>query len=231
MITTIALLYFLVPLCAGAVMRTWRPGAQWSRLLLSFGGAFLLGIAVMHMLPDLYADGGPGIGIWLLGGFVMQVLLEFFSRGIEHGHQHLPAGRTLPAMTLLSLCLHAFVEAVPFADPGVALDLPFVAGVLLHKVPMALALAAVIDRADTPAHLAWSYLFLFAISAPIGIGVGLLLADDAAQGLLPALALAIGMLLHISTTIIFESAPEHRFHGQRFLAVLAGVALALIALH
>ena len=45
------------------------------------------------------------------------------------------------------------------------------------------------------------------------------------------LGLAIGMLLHISTTIIFESAPEHRFNAARFVAELVGAALAMVSMH
>ncbi|MCB9167748.1 MAG: ZIP family metal transporter [Flavobacteriales bacterium] len=232
MTATIALLFLVVPLMAGFVVRTWRPGPHWSRSLLSFGGAFLLGVTVMHMLPELYAEGGAVIGMWLLGGFLLQVLLEFFSQGIEHGHQHLLPGKTLPLVTLIGLCVHAFVEAVPFAAPTIAMDIPFVLGVLLHKVPMALALAAVMDRSGVAPRRAWTYLLLFAVSAPVGIAVGSAMGRSAApEVLFYALALAIGMLLHISTTIIFESAPEHRFHRQRFVAVLVGIGLAFLAVH
>ena len=45
------------------------------------------------------------------------------------------------------------------------------------------------------------------------------------------LGLAIGMLLHISTTIIFESAPDHRFNAGRSIAVLIGAALAVLSVH
>jgi hypothetical protein len=39
------------------------------------------------------------------------------------------------------------------------------------------------------------------------------------------------MLLHISTTIIFESAPEHRFNAQRFAAVIMGTLLGALTMH
>ena len=46
-----------------------------------------------------------------------------------------------------------------------------------------------------------------------------------------ALAIAIGMLLHISTTIIFESTPDHRFNAKRFITVLLGALLAILTSH
>lgn len=224
--------FFLLPLIAGALVRSLRPDAKWLRLLLSFSGAFLLGIVFMHMLPELYVEEGGHIGLWVVGGFLLQVVLEFFSHGIEHGHMHFHGGKALPLVTLLSLCLHSFAEGIPFADPEVAGNLPFLIGVLLHKMPMAIALATVLLRAGTGGISSWTMLVVFALAAPLGIGTGLLIGAEEGHGFLhDMLGLAIGMLLHISTTIIFESAPDHRFNATRFVAVLVGAALALLSVH
>lgn len=224
--------FFLLPLLAGALVRSLRPDAKWLRLLLSFSGAFLLGVVFMHMLPELYVEEGGHIGLWVVGGFLLQVVLEFFSHGIEHGHMHFHGGKALPLVTLLSLCLHSFAEGIPFADPAVAGNLPFLVGVLLHKMPMAIALATVLLRAGTGGASSWIMLVVFALAAPMGIGTGLLIGAEEGHGFLhDMLGLAIGMLLHISTTIIFESAPDHRFNATRFVAVLVGAALALLSVH
>ncbi len=152
----------------------------------------------------------------------------------ERGHVHVQGGHshTLPLATLLSLCLHSFTEGLPFADPVVSANLPFVAGVLMHKAPMAIALAAVLHRSHVPSGRSWAMLVVFACALPIGIGAGLLGGDQLGKGFLTrALALAIGMLLHISTTIIFETTPDHRFNAKRFLTVLAGATLAFLSMH
>ena len=141
MTLTTIIAFFLLPLLAGALVKVLRPEAKWLRLLLSFSGAFLLGVVFLHMLPELYEEEGGRIGVWVLGGFLLQVVLEFFSHGIEHGHMHFHAGKALPVVTLASLCLHSYAEGIPFADPEVAGDIPFLVGVLLHKMPMAIALA------------------------------------------------------------------------------------------
>ena len=224
--------FFLLPLIAGALVRSLRPDAKWLRLLLSFSGAFLLGVVFMHVLPELYVEEGGHIGLWVVGGFLLQVVLEFFSHGIEHGHMHFHGGKALPLVTLLSLCLHSFAEGIPFADPEVAGNLPFLIGVLLHKMPMAIALATVLLRAGTGGISSWTMLVVFALAAPLGIGTGMLIGAEEGHGFLhDMLGLAIGMLLHISTTIIFESAPDHRFNATRFVAVLLGAALALLSVH
>lgn len=232
MTLTTAIAFFLLPLFGGAVVRTMRPEAKWLRLLLSFSGAFLLGVVFLHMLPELYEEAGIGIGIFVLAGFLLQVVLEFFSHGIEHGHVHATPGKALPWITLFSLCLHSYAEGIPFADPEVAGNVPFLAGVLLHKLPMAVALATVLLRSGTTTWTSWAILLIFAAAAPLGIATGILVGDNFGhQFLHNMLGLAIGMLLHISTTIIFESAPEHRFNAARFVAVLVGAGLALISVH
>lgn len=231
MIPIVALLFFILPMTAGALVRVTRPDGRGLLLLLSFSGAFLLGVVFLHMLPELYEEEGAALGGWVLGGFLLQVVLEFFSRGIEHGHLHTVHGRSLPWITLMSLCIHSFVEGMPFADRNVASDLPFLIGVLLHKIPMAIALATVLQRTGTGRE-GWLLLLLFALAAPTGILVGGMLGAGLGEGFLHGmLGLAIGMLLHIGTTIIFESAPEHRLDRARFFAVLAGALLATFSMH
>lgn len=234
MIIGVALSFFLLPLVAGMLVRWLKPGVQWMRLLLSFSGAFLLGVVFLHMLPELYEEAGVGIGFWILGGFLLQVILEFFSHGIEHGHVHVHhhSDHALPLLTLLSLCIHSFAEGMPFADPDVAGDPHFLAGVLLHKMPMAVALATVLTRSGVGKKSSVAMLLIFAIAAPLGIFTGHVAGEALGHEFLNSmLGLAIGMLLHISTTIIFESSPEHRFVAARFLSVLIGAALAAFSIH
>lgn len=227
-----ALLFFLLPMLSGGMVRITKPDGRWLLLLLSFSGAFLLGVVFLHMLPELYIAEGAGLGLWVLGGFLLQVVLEYFSKGIEHGHVHVVHGKAMPWVTLFSLCIHAFVEGIPFADAQVSGDLPFLTGVLLHKMPMAIALASVLQRSGTNPSRSWFVLIVFAVSAPAGILTGVIASDALGiEFLHKMLGLAIGMLLHIGTTIIFESAPEHRLDRARFAAVIVGAVLAAFSMH
>lgn len=226
--------FIALPMLAGVWLQRREADSDLVKLLLAFSGAFLLSVTVVHMLPELYGRSGDTAGPWVLAGFMLQVVLEFFSRGIEHGHVHVQKGHshTLPFMTLLSLCLHSFAEGLPFADVSVRGNLPFVAGVLMHKAPMAIALATVLRRSDVPAMRYWSMIGIFALALPLGILIGRAGGERlGGEFLHAALAVAIGMLLHISTTIIFESTPDHRFNAKRFITVLAGAGLAFLSMH
>ena len=55
---------------------------QWIKLLLAFSGGFLLAIAFVHFLPELYHEHSESIGIYVLIGFLFQLFLEYFSVGI-----------------------------------------------------------------------------------------------------------------------------------------------------
>ena len=49
--------------------------------------------------------------------FLMQTILEFFSKGAEHGHIHThPHTKGLPWLLFISLGIHAFFEGIPLAS-------------------------------------------------------------------------------------------------------------------
>src|ERR1700759_1546008 len=60
------------------------------KLVLSFSGAYLFGITVLHLIPDAYHDNDNYVGVFILIGFLFQIVLEQFSDGVEHGHMHKP---------------------------------------------------------------------------------------------------------------------------------------------
>lgn len=80
--------------------------------LLAFSGAFLLGIAVLHVLPEVYEQSIEYVGYFILAGFLVQMILESFTKGLEHGHIH-PTKKAVPVALFLGLFLHAYMEAIP----------------------------------------------------------------------------------------------------------------------
>ena len=67
-----------------------------SQLTLAFSGAFLLSITVFDLLPRVYSENILNdkfeqklIGLMIMLGILFQVILEFFSKGAEHGHIHI----------------------------------------------------------------------------------------------------------------------------------------------
>ena len=63
-----------------------RIGKRSIDLISSFTGAFVIGIIVFHMLPEVYSELPPHtIGLCVMAGLLIQSVLDFFTKGIDHG--------------------------------------------------------------------------------------------------------------------------------------------------
>ena len=76
---------------------------------------------------------------------------------------------------------------------------------------------------------AFGWLLLFALMTPLGTLTNTLLSQSVMiDGLNEKImGMVIGIFLHISTTILFESGNEHRFNFVKFITILAGMGLAV----
>jgi zinc transporter ZupT len=245
---------FLTPLISGLlifVVTNFR--SVNFKLLLVFAGAYLFGITVVHILPELYRENQEVelIGLFVLIGFFLQQVLEYFSSGVEHGHihtghhhegehehhhHHHVGGRQQAAFVLLlALCVHAFLEGGMLATPpkGVShYDLnAILLGIALHRAPAAFALMTVLASQLHSRVKALPHLLVFSLAAPAGLLLSTYFVQTetlSAQGLIFLYALVSGNFLHISTTIVFESSPEHHFNARKLAVAIVG-ALAAVA--
>lgn len=200
------------------------------KLILSFSGAYLFAITVLHLMPEVYHTSDPMIGLFVLGGFLLQILMEQFSEGIEHGHihKHSHAHFVFPVGIMVSLCLHAFLEGMPLAA-GEHNELTF--GIALHHIPAAFALGSVLMQSGIKRNPIIIFLALFAIMSPLGYFLSFQISHGSIGHIESyfgrIMGVVIGIFLHISTTILFESSVDHKFNLKKIIAVLAGVGIAL----
>lgn len=205
------------------------------KMLLAFSGGFLLAIAFVHFLPELYNDHSEKIGIYVLIGFLVQLFLEYFSGGIEHGHVHFHRDHSFPWALFISLSIHSFIEGIPLVLPDNAehhhhhgSGISLLMGILFHQVPVAIALMTLLRKSEYSTLKSWTILLLFGIMTPLGLITGYFTdgrIDFVNMNYL--LAIVVGMFLHISTTIIFETSENHKFNLMKLTSILAGVSLAL----
>ncbi len=200
------------------------------KLVLSFSGAYLFAITVLHLMPDVYSSGNPQIGLFILGGFLLQIFMEQFSEGIEHGHIHKHSHKhfVFPLGIMISLCLHAFLEGMPLAK-GQHKELVY--GIALHHIPAAFALGSVLIENKLSKFSISSLLILFALMSPLGYWLSFEIGQGAIGNIEVyfdrIMGVVIGIFLHISTTILFESSVDHKFNLKKVVAVLLGVSIAL----
>lgn len=210
-------------------------------LLLSFSGAYILGIAALHLLPVAFSQGNRNPGLWLLLGFFVQILLEQLSRGVEHGHVHAHpnASPGFGVQILIGLCLHSFIEGMPLSsyahlhgsDPSASTVNHLLFGIILHKVPAAFALVILLIQSGFSRTVILSSLLLFAAMSPLGAWLAeQWIKDDRALSII--MAVVIGSFLHISTTILFEadSTHQHTISWRKLLSILLGFGIAILTL-
>ena len=154
-------------------------------------------------------------------GILFQIILEFFSKGAEHGHVHGHPNMThIPWLLFISLCIHAFLEGFPV---GRHHDLAI--GIAVHHLPIALILTTFFVNGQLNAKAIFVFMVTFAVMTPLG---------TFATDFLPILnqyyteitSVVIGILFHISSTIIFESSEGHKFNIAKVSMIILGIFLA-----
>lgn len=200
------------------------------KLLLAFSGAFLLSLTVMHLLPEVYHqqehldhDHGHShnIGIFIMIGILFQIILEFFSKGAEHGHVHGHQEiHQMPWLLFISLCLHAFLEGFPVGHHH---DLAI--GIAIHHLPIAIILTSFFLNANLDKKIIFAFMVVFALMTPLGTLVSEFVPAIGAYHT-QITAIVIGILFHISSTIIFETSEGHKFNIAKVSMIVLGIALA-----
>ena len=247
------IILFLAVLAGGSIaFYLQQVKARYLSLVLSFSGAYLLGIAMLHLMPIAFQGEVAYPGIWILLGFMVQLLLEQMSGGLEHGHIHPQqnASNAYVMQLMLGLCLHAFFEGLPLgnfenlqATSHAHLhthlhshsNRQLLIGIILHKAPAAFALAALLLASKLSRGVVVFCLVVFASMSPLGAALAAQLGDSGyiTQALQEKIiAFVIGSFLHIATTILFETDgnSHHRIPWRKLLLLGLGLGLAIASI-
>ena len=156
-----------------------------------------------------------------MGGILLQILLEFFSKGAEHGHlHHHDTNERFPWFLFVSLGIHAFFEGFPLKDHQ-----NIIIGVVIHKIPIAILITTYLLKSKLPKFQVVLFLIVFTIMTPLGSVVSEVLSISTSL-IYSINAIVIGMFLHISTIILFESSEGHHFNLNKILMIISAVILA-----
>ncbi len=232
-------------------------------IILAFGGAFIMGLIFLHLVPEAFSYSSIA-GTFVLIGFLVQILLEYLSKGLEHGHVHLNdsssnhlASTVMPWAAIVSLCVHALLESLPLAEGPSAVDVghqvrsmgslhvhihtdtaigsALFMGLALHKLPVAIVLMGLIKSTGATKMSRWCLLTLFGIMPVLGmylydtiIHSGVSIPGGVSAFMSATHGLVIGILLHVSTTVIFESGEGHAFNYKKLIATLLGLSIAYV---
>ena len=211
--------------------------------ILVFAGAYLFSLTILHILPELFDTGLPHfqLGILILSGFFFQQFLELFTNGVEHGHIHVHQetdrhSNSQGLSLMIALSIHAFLEGTLLSHPETIhashTEGSLLAGIVLHKLPAAIALISILSCHYKSVKTQIILLILFGLASPLGVltghfAEGLTIINDNTMVLL--FAFVAGNFLHISTTIFFEARPSHHWSGKKFGISLLGAIVAVAA--
>ena len=221
---------FLFPFLAviiGFILATiTKNHKSWNtKLLLSFSGSFLLALTLFELLPEVYEhlENKKMAGLFIMGGIMLQLVLELFSKGAEHGHVHVHQHATVfPWSLFISLCIHSFLEGFSIHDHN-----DMVYGVLIHKIPIAMLITMFLFQSSYKKSQIAIFLLVFAIMTPLGTFISHTWEAVADYSQIMN-AIVIGIFFHISTTILFESGDGHKFNLSKFISIIVGVGVAFL---
>lgn len=198
------------------------------KLLLAFSGAYLFAISAFHLLPEIYIGDGKKMGLFLIIGFILQIILEFFSQGIEHGHGN-SNSKAIPISMLISLAIHAYLEGMPIGHVEhhghSHFEDSLLTGIALHKIPVTIVLMSLFAQAGFSKTKSFVYIAIFAVMTPLGALTGNLVSELSNYNK-EITAIVVGIFLHISTTILFESSEGHKFNLKKLVVIGLGSLLA-----
>lgn len=204
--------------------------------LLTFSGAYLLSVTMLHLVPESATQLGFSMGAYMLAGFFLQQFLQKFTHGVEHGHAHVGHDHHhIPALSLIiGMAVHAFAEGVPLGatyHDGSTVPALYIA-IALHKLPEAMLIASLLIYNKNKKIKVLGLLALFAALSPASSLLTHYFGGsiDGFQNILPyIIAMVTGSFLHIGTTIFYESGNKlHSISWKKWALTLSAIALALL---
>ena len=218
-----------------------------------FASCFINLVPHMFLGDEPYRFVTPGIHFKIAAavmlGFLIQLLLEQLTKGAEHGHNHCPCceeekdaeehhhehhshtgnchNTSVHPVTglLIGLSIHAFLEGMPMVDLDGDIHQGLLYGIVLHNIPIALVLVGLFMHNGYGFWRSLALLSIFAVMTPLGSLCNLYLMpqNEILQSLL--MGVVVGILLHVSVSILFDH-DHNNFSWGKFALILVAFAAA-----
>jgi zinc transporter ZupT len=242
------LLFITIIISGSAIFLFKTDNPKVLKLILAFSGAFLLAISFLNLVPEVFSGGLNKAGIYILIGFVLQLLLELLTKGIEHGHGHVHEcceehdhsvhfPKVAPIGLMIGICLHSFLEGMPLIQGMHNHDLEGIQhsltiGIIIHNIPISFVLMSIFIQSGMSRKRAFGLLGIFALMTPAGSLLSSMLSHefihDFESYFSIIMGIVVGIFLHVSTSILFETSEDHQYNIKKFATVILGIAIALL---
>jgi zinc and cadmium transporter len=209
------------------VHRDWHP--KYLQYFIALGAGFMLGTALLEMLPESLRIAGSSAPLLVLAGYFLVHFFEHtvtshFHFGEEtHAEEFVRPHRVYPV--ILGLVIHTFFDGIAIAS-GFAISnwlgwIIFLA-VILHKMPEGFTASSVMLASGSSRGKAW------AASALLGLATlaGVLTVRFFSRSVVAGLPLSAGVTLYVAASDLIPEV-NRKPDVRMALAVFAGVGLLL----
>jgi ZIP family zinc transporter/zinc and cadmium transporter len=211
-----------------AVIRRLEGSLRAIDIGIAFSAGFMLGVALIGVLPEVFEQGGVSAAWYVLGGYLgvhlaQHVLAPHFHFGEETHRVSAVAGLA----ALLGLAVHTFFDGVAISAGFLSSErLGVLLGfsVLLHKLPEGVTVASLMVAGGHGRRGALAAAGVVGLATVLGVLVTEAVAPLARHGL----ALSAGVTLYVAASELVPAFQSRR-RSVATLAFLGGVATFVLA--
>ena len=125
----------------------------------------MITVCVSEVFPEVYEAEDHNIGIWIIGGVLLQMILESLTKGFEHGHFH----HHTKKKKIFAYCFDGrnvcscVLEGIPLANITDVTS-PYLLGIVFHNLPISFILGTFLLRKKTIFFLVYHCLICISIT-------------------------------------------------------------------
>lgn len=238
-----AFLHFILIIVVGFVPLNWKVKDMHLDLFLCFGAGVLLSAVFMHMIPSAIPALGPMAGAYVLGGYILMVLIEKFTIAHPCGEDHCAnthhhIDKNLSWIAFFGLSIHSIVSGLALGigiegETHLHIAVAMLAAILVHKVPETLALVGLFVSSKWTKKRIIPVLFMYAVMGPMGILIGSRAGAHSEYFLNIAMMFSAGTFLYLGSGDLLPYL--HKKMRQQWLNIVAFILglllLSVEALH
>ena len=200
------------------------------RLVSGVAAGYLLGMTLARVIPESIEQGGEGMAMWVLGGYLLVHVLEHgITPHFHYGEEtHAVGGHWAGAMALTGLSLHSLMDGMALAAAVLTnsnLGMLMFLGILIHRIPEGATISSIFlarGHGRTGALLASGTLAAAALVGAFGQNVLRLPAG-------PTLGLSAGLGLYVASSDLLPEVQKEA-GWKSSISLLSGVGLFLLSL-
>ena len=209
------------------VQREWDK--RYLRYFIALGSGFMLGTALLEMLPESIRLAGPNASLLLLAGYFIvhffeHTLTAHFHFGEETHSEEFTSSRRIYSV-IFGLVIHTFFDGIAIASGFLVsnwLGWVIFLAVILHKVPEGFTASSIMLAAGRSKGASWAASGLLGLATLFGVLTVTVFTRSIAAGL----PLSAGVTLYVAASDLIPEVNRERGIGVA-LAVFLGIGMFL----